>query len=54
MRMASVYELPVQMRNELTRAWIRQLIFKAFLRADSHQDVLKETYTNVLELSVMV
>lgn len=42
------------MRNELTRAWIRQLIFQVFHHADSHWDLLKETYTNMPELNVMV
>lgn len=31
--LAPAWELPVWMRNELMRAWIRQLIFKVFLRA---------------------
>lgn len=52
--LAPAWELPVWMRNELTRAWTRQLIFKVFLSADSHRDLLKETYTNVWELNVMV
>lgn len=57
MRMSGLgpaWELPVWKRNELLRAWIGQLIFKVFLHADCHWDLLKETYTNVLELNVIV